>query len=94
MSSASGRDVEITPISGALGATVRGLDLRHIGETELSRVRAAFLDHLVLFFLDQSLDAAALQTEVEEALDDVNRMMSTYLPDSEISTFNASGSTE
>jgi len=31
---------------------------------------------------------------VEDALADVNRMMSTYLPDSEISIFNASASTE
>lgn len=45
-------------------------------------------------FGSPGVDTASLQAAVEQALDDVNRMMSTYLPESEISRFNASDSTE
>ena len=38
--------------------------------------------------------AAALQAEIDAALATVNRQMSTYDPDSELSRFNASGSTD
>lgn len=39
-------------------------------------------------------DKDALPAEIEQALAEVNEMMSTYLPDSEISRFNASTSTD
>jgi taurine dioxygenase len=40
-----------------LGAEVHGLDLRRaLTEDELAAIRAALLDHLVLFFPDQHLD--------------------------------------
>lgn len=41
----------------------------------------------------EGLNTPALQAEIETVLADVNGMMSTYLADSEISRFNASGST-
>jgi thiamine biosynthesis lipoprotein len=40
------------------------------------------------------LDGVALESEVEAVFADVNQMMSTYLPDSEISQFNLSNSTD
>ena len=42
----------------------------------------------------EGLNAPALEAEIETVLADVNGMMSTYLADSEISRFNAFGSTD
>lgn len=42
---------------------------------------------------DPDVDLPALRPLVDEAFADVNRMMSTYMPDSEISRFNAARST-
>ncbi|MCY4544955.1 MAG: TauD/TfdA family dioxygenase [Gemmatimonadetes bacterium] len=45
---------EVIPTGGALGAEVTGLDLRRdLDEDTVGRLRAAFLDHCVLFFRDQ-----------------------------------------
>lgn len=51
--------MNISPVSGALGAEISGIDL----STELSNsaaadIHAAFLDHKVLFFRDQTLEPA------------------------------------
>jgi thiamine biosynthesis lipoprotein len=42
----------------------------------------------------ESLDLPALQKDIEAALDGINRTMSTYLSDSELSRFNASESVD
>ncbi len=42
----------------------------------------------------ENLDLAGLRTDIEAALDGINRSMSTYLSDSELSRFNASDSTD
>lgn len=44
--------------------------------------------------LPEGLDQQNVASKVQEALDQVNQAMSTYLPDSEISKFNASQSTD
>ncbi|WP_225730029.1 MULTISPECIES: TauD/TfdA family dioxygenase [unclassified Nocardia] len=46
-------DIDIRPISGALGAEVRGIDLATITDSEFATVHALLLEHLVLFFPDQ-----------------------------------------
>ena len=46
----------VQPVSGALGAEVRGLRLAELDETAFARLRALWLEHLVLFFPDQDLD--------------------------------------
>ena len=47
---------EVIPTGGALGAEVRGLDLRTELDADTVRVlRGAFLDHCVLFFRDQAI---------------------------------------
>jgi taurine dioxygenase len=49
-------DIQIIPTGGALGAEVRGLDLsRPLSAEQVNRLRAAFLDHCVLFFRDQRI---------------------------------------
>ncbi|MGE0226340.1 MAG: TauD/TfdA dioxygenase family protein [Acetobacteraceae bacterium] len=50
------RYIETTPISGALGAEVSGVDLsQDLPEDVLAEIRVALLDHLVIFFRDHSL---------------------------------------
>jgi len=52
--------MEIRRLGSALGAEIRGLDLcRPLDSDALERVRAAFLEHIVLAFRDQSLSPAA-----------------------------------
>ena len=48
--------IDVRPISGALGAEVRGVDLTRASEAAWEELRAAFLVHLVLFVPGQSLD--------------------------------------
>jgi taurine dioxygenase len=53
--------ISIHPVSEALGAEIRGVDLAApIDDATFAAVRAAWLEHLVLLFRDQSLDDAAL----------------------------------
>ncbi len=43
----------ITPLSGALGARVDGIDLRDVDDAVMTELNAAFLDHCVLVFPGQ-----------------------------------------
>lgn len=50
------RRLEAKPIAGALGAEIEGVDLaRGVDEETMSEIRAALLEHLVLFFRHQRL---------------------------------------
>jgi len=52
--------MEIRRIAGALGAEIHGIDLsRKISDENLKAIRQAWLEHLVVFFRDQKLEAAA-----------------------------------
>jgi len=54
------RTIEVVPQAGAIGAEIRGVDLRSAPTGErLAAIRRAWLEHLVLFFRDQSIDADA-----------------------------------
>lgn len=49
-------EIEITPVAGALGAEIRGVDLaRDLDEDGFEQIRQALMEHLVLFFRDQDL---------------------------------------
>ncbi len=48
--------MEVRRVSGALGAEIGGVDLsRPLGAREVRAIRAALLEHLVIFFRDQDL---------------------------------------
>ena len=47
--------IHLMPNRAALGAEIRGIDLRHIGDDEFAAIHRAWLDHLVLLFRGQSL---------------------------------------
>jgi taurine dioxygenase len=51
--------MEIRRIAGALGAEIHGVDLAAPSEAEISFIRKAWLEHLVLFFRDQPLSPEA-----------------------------------
>jgi len=49
--------MEVHPIAGALGAEITGVDLsKTLPEDLLRQIRAAFLEHLVIFFRGQKLE--------------------------------------
>ncbi len=48
-------ELSVQPLSRALGAEIRGLDLNQATEDDVAAIRKHLLDHLVLFFPDQAL---------------------------------------
>jgi taurine dioxygenase len=59
--SGSYQHLSVTPLTGALGAEVAGpdgapLDVRKLDDDAFAEIRRASVDHLVVFFRDQSLD--------------------------------------
>jgi taurine dioxygenase len=54
------RTITVAPVAGALGAEIGGVDLSTgLGEGVLEEIRSAWLEHQVVFFRDQHLDADA-----------------------------------
>jgi len=52
-------DLEVAPLSGGLGAEIRGVDLSApLDEASVAAIRTAWLEHLVVFFLDQDVTPA------------------------------------
>jgi len=52
---------DVTPLSNVIGAEVRGVDVSNsIDDVTFARIRAVWLEHLVLLFRQQRLDDAAL----------------------------------
>ena len=53
-----GDGINIAPIAGAIGAEIDGVDLAaDLSDAQVSVLRQALLDHCVIFFRDQKLDA-------------------------------------
>ena len=53
------RTIQVTPLAGALGAEIGGVDLAaDVTEDTIAEIRSAFLEHLVIFFRDQPLSPA------------------------------------
>jgi taurine dioxygenase len=56
MTTDSYRSIEVRPIAGALGAEITGVDLStDLVDDTVAEIRRAWLEHLVVFFRDQSL---------------------------------------
>ena len=53
-------DFEIVPLQAALGAEVRGLNLRQLNDAAFKRVHEAWLHHVLLVFKEQTLTAEDL----------------------------------
>lgn len=52
--------IEVEPVTGTVGAVVRGVDLAEpLDEATVAAIRSAFLEHHVHFFRDQDLSAEA-----------------------------------
>jgi taurine dioxygenase len=47
--------LDVRPVSGALGAEIRGLDLEHLSNAEFDSLHAALITHHVVFLPDQQL---------------------------------------
>ena len=50
-------DWSITSLAGALSAEVQSVQLTKVGVQEVDAIKALLLEHLVLFFPDQTLTA-------------------------------------
>jgi taurine dioxygenase len=47
--------ITVEPLAGALGAEIDGVDLAHVTDDTVAEIRCAWLEHLVVFFRDQTL---------------------------------------
>lgn len=48
--------MDIEPLGGALGAVIRGIDIRDAADDEIASIRQALLDHEVVFFRNTGID--------------------------------------
>src|SRR5262245_53674910 len=51
-------ELDVVPLSGTIGAEIRGLDLRHLDDATVAAIRRVWLDRKVVFFPDQHLEPA------------------------------------
>jgi taurine dioxygenase len=56
------RRIRVRPVTGALGAEVEGVDLSNPHEEEFAEVHRAWLQCQVLFFRNQVIDAASIES--------------------------------
>jgi taurine dioxygenase len=47
----------VEPLAGSIGAVISGVDLANLDDATVAEIRAVWLEHLVVFFRDQELDA-------------------------------------
>ncbi|HXE68005.1 MAG TPA: TauD/TfdA family dioxygenase [Hyphomicrobiaceae bacterium] len=52
---ASYRRIKVEPIAGALGAEISGIDLGALDDASFAEIKAAWLQHLVVFFRNQTI---------------------------------------
>jgi taurine dioxygenase len=57
--SAATSTLRVEPLAGAIGAVITGVDLAALDDDVVAEIRAIWLDHQVVFFRDQMLDADA-----------------------------------
>jgi taurine dioxygenase len=49
------RHISVQPVAGTLGAEIHNVNLRNLNDAEFAEIRAALLEHQVIFFRDQEL---------------------------------------
>lgn len=49
------RHISVEPVAGTLGAEIHNVNLRNLNDAEFAEIRAALLEHQVIFFRDQEL---------------------------------------
>ena len=52
----SDTDLDVSPLSGSIGAVIRGVDLRYVDDATAAAIRRVWLNHKVVFFPGQHLD--------------------------------------
>src|SRR4029079_11187953 len=52
---ASYRRIDVKPIAGALGAEISNVDLSRLDDETFGEIKAAWLEHLVIFFRGQTI---------------------------------------
>jgi taurine dioxygenase len=52
------RHIEVRPVAGALGAEIHGADLAKLDDATFAEIKAAWLEHLVVFFRRQNITPA------------------------------------
>jgi taurine dioxygenase len=52
---ATHQHIAVNPLAGALGAEITGVHLGNLNEAQFAEIRAAFLQHQVIFFRDQEI---------------------------------------
>ena len=57
--SAQLHSLEVEPLAGAIGAVITGVDLADLDDATVAEIRRIWLEHLVVFFRGQELDADA-----------------------------------
>ena len=50
--------IEVRPVAGALGAEIGGVDLAALDDESFAEIHRAWLEHLVVFFRDQTITPA------------------------------------
>ena len=55
MSQTTYQTIEVHPVSGLLGAEIKGVNLADLNDEQFTEIRQVFLEHSVIFFRDQDL---------------------------------------
>ena len=50
-------EIEISPLTGSIGAEVRGVNIAALSDSQFATIHAAFLQHLMLVFRSQAISA-------------------------------------
>lgn len=61
MATNSYQHIDVRPIAGACGAEIHGVDVNNLSDAVFAEIRAAWNEHLVIFFRKQSLDDEQLK---------------------------------
>jgi len=73
------RDIDVKPLTGSIGAAIRGADLGTLDDDAFAVIHRAFLDHCMLTFPGQHIDDAGLLAFAQRWGDVMMTPMLTYL---------------